>query len=68
MKLDEIKKIIKNGNYGVVFPKDKKNEKAAIELADLIDGSIAVASFHDEEDKESVSYGAIIKIIGIKEK
>lgn len=64
MGLEEIKKIIKNGNYGVVFPKARRDENAAMELADMIDKAIAVASFTDDENEE-VSYGVIVEMIGI---
>ncbi len=65
MELEEIKKIIKNGNYGVVFPKSRKSEEAAMQLAELIENAKAVASFVDEEDKDNVSYGVIIEIVNV---
>ena len=65
MGLEEIKKIIKNGNYGVIFPKTRKDENAAMKLADMIDKAIAVASFTDDENEEEVSYGVIVEMIGI---
>ena len=49
MEAEKINALLKNGKYGVIFPKTKKDKKAAIELADLIENAKAVASFEDNE-------------------
>lgn len=65
MKMQDFKKVLKNGSFGVVFPKAKKDENAAIELANLIDDAKAVASFFDDESEngDEVNYGVIVKLI-----
>lgn len=63
MEFTEIKKKLTNGSFCVVFPKAKESEKAAIELADLIENTVAVASFADKENKDKISYGAIVKLV-----
>lgn len=63
MEMEEIKKILEKGNFGVVFPKPEKTEKAAMDLAELIDNAKAVASFVDNQDESKVSYGVIVEMI-----
>lgn len=66
MKMQDFKEVLKNGSFGVVFPKAKKDENAAIELAEMIDGVKAVASFVDDEDN-GLNYGVIVKLILLDE-
>ncbi len=66
MKMQDFKEVLKKGSFGVVFPKAKKDENAAIELAEMIDGAKAVASFVDEEDN-GLNYGVIVKLILLDE-
>lgn len=66
MKMQDFKEVLKKGSFGVVFPKAKKDENAAIELAEMIDGVKAVASFVDEED-DGLNYGVIVKLILLDE-
>jgi len=66
MDTEEMKKILKEGNFSVVFPKARKNEKAAMELAELIDGVKAVASFVDNKDESNISYGVIFETVSVE--
>lgn len=66
MKMQDFKEVLKKGSFGVVFPKAKKDENAAIELAEMIDGAKAVASFVDEED-DGLNYGVIVKLVLLDE-
>lgn len=66
MKMQDFKEVLKKGSFGVVFPKAKKDENAAIELAEMIDGAKAVASFVDDEDN-GLNYGVIVKLILLDE-
>lgn len=66
MKMQDFKEVLKKGSFGVVFPKAKKDENAAIELAEMIDGAKAVASFVDNED-DGLNYGVIVKLILLDE-
>ena len=63
MEAEKINALLKNGEYGVIFPKAKKDEKAAIELADLIENAKAVASFEDNETEGQLNYGVIVDLI-----
>lgn len=60
---EEIKKILKNGQYSVIFPKSREDEKAAMRLAENVDNVKAVASFVDEENDGKVSYGVIVDLL-----
>lgn len=64
--MQDFKEVLKKGSFGVVFPKAKKDENAAIELAEMIDGAKAVASFVDEED-DGLNYGVIVKLVLLDE-
>ena len=66
MKMQDFKEVLKKGSFGVIFPKAKKDENAAIELAEMIDGAKAVASFVDEED-DGLNYGVIVKLVLLDE-
>lgn len=66
MKMQDFKEVLKKGSFGVVFPKAKKDEKAAIELAEMIDGAKAVASFVDNEN-DGLNYGVIVKLVLLDE-
>ena len=66
MKMQDFKEVLKKGSFGVVFPKAKKDENAAIGLAETIDGAKAVASFVDDED-DGLNYGVIVKLVLLDE-
>ncbi len=65
MEENKIREILSNGSFGVVFPKGKKTEEAAMKLAESIEDVRAVASFNNE--KGDIGYGVVIKWTSISD-
>lgn len=64
MEIEEIREMILNENFIVIFPKEKEKESAAEELAEMIEGARAVASF---EEEENVFYGVVVEKTFVQE-
>lgn len=58
MTIEEIKEKIVSGLWTFIVPKDR-TEESAKQIADLVDFSIGVATFEDEESGEEF-FGVVI--------
>lgn len=64
MEIEEIREMILNENFIVIFPKEKERESAAEELAEMVEGARAIASFKEDSD---IFYGVVVEKTAVQE-
>ena len=64
MEIEEVREMLLDGNLIVIFPKEKEKEDAALDLAELIEGSVAVATFEEDGD---IFYGVVVEKTAVQE-